>query len=344
MKPTSSNNDRTAVLSRPVKAAMLVCATLAAALTPGQLIVRLSAVPIGAGEKEQAAAALANRDRLQAALGSALSVRVAVGKQAEFPVAPGLVVSRRGTALDLRGAVLYLPKSSRPQAGALLTVSGCSAVIEGGTLFSQEASLATGPLLALRRDGRATDPGVQVRGLTAWGWCSGPIVETSGAECVTFSGCCFSQDGSGPAVRLLVDGSSTRTAFVDGCYLSDYGGGDVLEVQGDVQEVCLRDSYMAGKARGVVTFPRSAEGPGEVSGFVMDNVRFEGPGPAFDSSATWLADSSFRNVSLGPGPGEPADRPVVKTRQFARGIHVQCCRHLAGGPVWGFAGHRPDPR
>jgi hypothetical protein len=294
----------------------------------------LLAVPIGDGEDRQQEAAEENTRRLQAALEKGGYVRVAPRGESEFPVL-GLTVRRRGTWLDLRGVTLYLPKSSASESRTLLTVSGCSTTIEGGTLFAQELSRATGPLLSLRRDGRATDPGVWVRGTHVWGWTSGALVEAVGSELVTFDGVHLSQNGSGVCARLLVDGSSTRLSFEGGSYLSNYGGGDVAEVQGDWQEVSFQNVYMAGLRRGVVTVRRSAASEGEVAGLFMSNVRFEGPGPVVDASGTWLAESRFEGVSLGPGPGQPV-LPVIRMRPGARNVAVgPDCRHLAGGPVRG---------
>jgi hypothetical protein len=316
-----------------VRSACAVLAVLVAALSPAQRSATLLDVPVGASELEQLAVANTNRGRLQVALDAALYVRVPTRGSNEFPVL-GLTIRRRGTWLDLRGVTLYLPKSSASESRALLTVSGCSATIEGGTLFAQELSRATGPLLSLRRDGRATDPGVWVRGTHVWGWTSGALVEAVGSELVTFDGVHLSQNGSGVCARLLVDGSSTRLSFEGGSYLSNYGGGDVVEVQGDWQEVSFQNVYMAGRRRGVVTVRRSVSSEGEVAGLFLSNVRFEGPGPVVDASGTWLAESRFEGVSLGPGPGQPNSNPVVRTRPNARNVEVgPDCRQLAGGPV-----------
>jgi hypothetical protein len=289
--------------------------------------IEISLLPtsIGAGAGQQGLASVTNDSLLQAALdrGGYVRIKPAAGFT-EFPVRR-LIIRKAETWLDLRGVTLYLPKSSGPNsllAGPMITVSGCSATIEGGVLFSQELSLASVPLLSLRRDGKATDPGVWIKNTRIWGWTSGPLVETVGAELVSFQGVHLSQDGAGICARLLVGGSSTRYYFNNGCYLSNYGGGNVVEIQGDVHEVVFRDSYMAGKGRGIVTIRRSPENEGEVSNLTLDNFRYEGPGPVVDTTATWLAESEFRGVFLGPGPTDRQDFPIFRTRANARNVVI----------------------
>lgn len=123
-----------------------------------------------------------------------------------------------------------------------------------------------------------TDPGIVFRGCWFWGRASSGILRLQGAELIEFHNTIIGQDHpSTPAISIENLASTTGYKFFGG-QVTNYGSGWCIETRGNVQELIMFGTYMAGNAGGVLATSAGGENK-YLDRVTMHGVRYEGVGP-----------------------------------------------------------------
>ncbi|MEN6537394.1 MAG: hypothetical protein ABFD89_27325 [Bryobacteraceae bacterium] len=123
-----------------------------------------------------------------------------------------------------------------------------------------------------------TDPGIVFRGCWFWGRASQGILRLQGAELIEFHNAIIGQNHPGaPAISIENLASTTGYKFFGG-QITNFGSGWCIETRGNVQELIMFGTYMAGNSGGVLATSAGGENK-YLDRVTMHGVRYEGVGP-----------------------------------------------------------------